>query len=96
MAAEEAVELRWLGVAGFSISADDTNLLHDPYLSRPGIWKTLTSWYEPDEAVLAPLFVNGSRAHELSRARAILIGKQHQRAIDILPCSTARLLQEQQ
>ncbi|HVH18718.1 MAG TPA: MBL fold metallo-hydrolase [Myxococcota bacterium] len=77
VAAEEAVELRWLGVAGFSISADDTTLLHDPYLSRPGIWRTLTSWYEPDEAVLAPLFADGSRAPELARARAILIGHSH-------------------
>jgi L-ascorbate metabolism protein UlaG (beta-lactamase superfamily) len=76
-AAQGTVEVRWLGVAGFSISADDTTLLHDPYLSRPGIWKTLTSWYEPDEAVLAPLFAAGSRAPELARARAILIGHSH-------------------
>jgi L-ascorbate metabolism protein UlaG (beta-lactamase superfamily) len=75
--AQETVELRWLGVAGFSIAADDTTLLHDPYLSRPGIWKTLTSWYEPDEAVLAPLFASGSPAPELARARAILIGHSH-------------------
>lgn len=75
-AAEEAVELRWLGVAGFSLSAGDTTLLHDPYLSRPGLWQTLTSWYRPDEGVLAPLFA-GSRAPELANARAILIGHSH-------------------
>jgi L-ascorbate metabolism protein UlaG (beta-lactamase superfamily) len=75
--AQGPVELRWLGVAGFSISADGTTLLHDPYLSRPGIWKLLTSKYEPDEAVLAPLFGPGSRAPELAQARAILIGHSH-------------------
>lgn len=75
-AAEDSVTLRWLGVAGFSIAAGDTTLLHDPYLSRPGLWKILTAWYEPDESVLAPLFA-GVRAPELARTRAILIGHSH-------------------
>ena len=72
-----AVRLRWLGVAGFSISDGDTTLLQDPYLSRPGIWQTLTSWYQPDAAVLDPLFGPKSRAPELARARLILIGHSH-------------------
>jgi len=75
--AEQPVEVRWLGVAGFSITADDVTLLHDPYLSRPGLWTLLTSKYEPNEAVLAPLLGPGSRAPELASARAILIGHSH-------------------
>lgn len=76
-AGDGAVRLRWLGVAGFSVSAGDTTLLQDPYLSRPGIWQTLSSWYQPDAAVLDPLFAAHSRAPELTRARLILIGHSH-------------------
>lgn len=76
-AADERVTLRWLGVAGFAIAEGDTVLLHDPYLSRPGLWRLLTAWYEPDESVLAPLLGPGSPAPELARAQAILIGHSH-------------------
>jgi L-ascorbate metabolism protein UlaG (beta-lactamase superfamily) len=76
-AADDAVSVRWLGVAGFAIRAGDSVLLHDPYLSRPGIWRTATSWYEPDAAVLEPLLADGSSAPELARAKAILIGHSH-------------------
>lgn len=76
-AGDDAVTLRWLGVAGYSIRAGDTTLLHDPYLSRPGFWKSLTSWYEPDVGVLAPLLGPSSRAPELALADAILIGHSH-------------------
>jgi L-ascorbate metabolism protein UlaG (beta-lactamase superfamily) len=75
--AQDDVLVRWLGVAGFSITAGDTTLLHDPYLSRPSLWKTATSWYEPDAAVLEPLFSPGSPAPELARASAIWIGHSH-------------------
>jgi L-ascorbate metabolism protein UlaG (beta-lactamase superfamily) len=77
-AADEApMQLRWLGVAGFSLTAGDTTLLHDPYLSRPSLWTTATSWYRPDPAVLAPLLAPGSRAPELAQASLILIGHSH-------------------
>ena len=75
--AEDAVDVRWLGVAGFSVRAGDTTLLHDPYLSRPGLWRAATSWYQPDVAVLEPLLGPGSPAPELARAQAILIGHSH-------------------
>jgi L-ascorbate metabolism protein UlaG (beta-lactamase superfamily) len=71
------VAVRWLGVAGFSIEAGGTTLLHDPYFSRPGILATLFSWYRPDEAVLAPLVAGDARAPELARPAAILIGHSH-------------------
>src|SRR5215475_413683 len=75
--AQDEVLVRCLGVAGFSITAGDTTLLHDPYLSRPSLWKTATSRYEPDPAVLEPLFSPGSPAPELAHARAIWIGHSH-------------------
>jgi L-ascorbate metabolism protein UlaG (beta-lactamase superfamily) len=75
--AQDGVVVRWLGVAGFSITAGDTTLLHDPYLSRPSLWKAATSWYEPDAAILEPLFSAGSPAPELAGARAIFIGHSH-------------------
>jgi len=75
--AQDEVLVRWLGVAGFSITAGDTTLLHDPFLSRPSLWKTATSWYQPDAAVLEPLFSPGSPAPELAHARAIWIGHSH-------------------
>jgi L-ascorbate metabolism protein UlaG (beta-lactamase superfamily) len=76
-AADDAVSVRWLGVAGFAIRAGDTVLLHDPYLSRPGLWRTATSWYQPDPAVLEPLLADASPVPELARAKAILIGHSH-------------------
>ncbi len=75
--AEPRVAIRWLGVAGFSIEADGSVLLHDPYLSRPGLLRTLLFPYQPDDAVLTPLFSAGSPAPELSRTRLILIGHSH-------------------
>lgn len=76
-AQEGAVDVRWLGVAGFSIRAGETTLLHDPYLSRPSLWRSATSWYQPDAAVLEPLLGPESPVPELASARAILIGHSH-------------------
>ncbi|MEE9607238.1 MAG: MBL fold metallo-hydrolase [Myxococcota bacterium] len=75
--AEPAVTVRWLGVAGFAIESGDTALLHDPYLSRPGLWRTALFRYRPNPAVLGPLLAAGSPAPELARARLILIGHSH-------------------
>jgi L-ascorbate metabolism protein UlaG (beta-lactamase superfamily) len=71
------VRVRWLGVAGFSFESDDTVLLHDPYLSRPGLWESLFSLYRPDPEVLTPLLAGDGRAPEMARARAVLIGHSH-------------------
>ena len=71
------VLVRWLGVAGFSISSDGTTLLHDPFFSRPGMLATLFSRYHPAESVLTPLLAGGSPAPELAGASAILIGHSH-------------------
>jgi L-ascorbate metabolism protein UlaG (beta-lactamase superfamily) len=69
--------LRWLGVAGFSISDGETVLLHDPYLSRPDLFATLFGRYRPDESVLEPWLDAGGPAPEASSARTILIGHSH-------------------
>jgi len=76
--AEEApVQIRWLGVAGFSLTAGDTTILHDPYLSRPGILETLFTFYQPDEELLEELVSAEGPAPELGRASVILIGHSH-------------------
>jgi L-ascorbate metabolism protein UlaG (beta-lactamase superfamily) len=75
--AERGVTLRWLGVAGFSIRAGEAVLLHDPYLSRPGLLRTLLRRYQPDAAVLEPLLAAGSPVPELGRAGLILVGHSH-------------------
>jgi L-ascorbate metabolism protein UlaG (beta-lactamase superfamily) len=73
----DPVRVRWLGVAGFSLGDGETTLLHDPYFSRPGLWRTLFARYRPDEAVLAPLLGPSSPAPELERGQLILIGHSH-------------------
>ena len=71
------VRVRWLGVAGFSIQADDTTLLFDPYLSRPGFWKTLLWRYRPDVGLLTRFTSPASPAPEMASASLVLIGHSH-------------------
>ena len=72
-----SVAVRWLGVAGVSISDGDAVLLHDPFFSRPGLWRTLFEYYEPDVPLLERLVAAGSPAPELASADWILIGHAH-------------------
>lgn len=76
-AAEPPVRIRWLGVAGFSLTAGDTVLLHDPYLSRPGLLETLFTFYEPDAELLEELAAPSGPAPELGRGSVVLIGQSH-------------------
>jgi len=71
------VVLRWLGVAGFSISDGETVLLQDPYLSRPGLLKCLFRRYRPDAQVLSRFLEPDGPAPEIANARALLIGHSH-------------------
>jgi L-ascorbate metabolism protein UlaG (beta-lactamase superfamily) len=71
------VELRWLGVAGFTLSAGETVIAHDPYLSRPGLLATLFRSYQPDGAVLDRMLGVGSPAPELAHASLLLVGHSH-------------------
>ena len=71
------VRVRWLGVAGFTLSAGETTLAHDPYLSRPGRLRTLFRSYVPDEAVLGRFVGAASPAPELAQAKLYLVGHSH-------------------
>jgi L-ascorbate metabolism protein UlaG (beta-lactamase superfamily) len=71
------VELRWLGVAGFTLTSGETVIAHDPYLSRPGLLATLFRPYEPDAAVLDRMLGAESPAPELVRASLLIVGHSH-------------------
>jgi L-ascorbate metabolism protein UlaG (beta-lactamase superfamily) len=77
VADDGGVRVRWLGVAGFSFESGDTVLLHDPYLSRPGLWESLFTLYRPDPEVLTPLLAEDGPAPEMARTRTVLIGHSH-------------------
>jgi L-ascorbate metabolism protein UlaG (beta-lactamase superfamily) len=72
-----AVVLRWLGVAGFSISDGGTALLQDPYLSRPGLLACLLRRYRPDAEILSRFLEPNAPAPEIAKARLVLIGHSH-------------------
>ena len=71
------VEVRWLGVAGFSVTAGDDTLVHDPFFTRPSVWRTVASWYRANPAVIDPLLGPDGPAPELARASSLLIGHSH-------------------
>jgi L-ascorbate metabolism protein UlaG (beta-lactamase superfamily) len=87
-AAEVAV--RWLGVAGFTLTSGDTTLAHDPFLSRPGRLRTLFRRYVPDETVLGRLVGAESPAPELARASLYLVGHSHYDHLGDVPWLAAR------
>jgi len=72
-----AAELRWLGVAGFTLTSGETMISHDPYLSRPGLVATLFRPVQPDAAVLDRMLGPASPAPELARASLLLVGHSH-------------------
>jgi len=65
---DKHLEFRWLGVAGFELSAPGMTLLVDPFLTRPPFYKLLFGRTRPDAALL--------RQH-LPRADAILVSHAH-------------------
>jgi L-ascorbate metabolism protein UlaG (beta-lactamase superfamily) len=75
--ARAEVRVRWLGVAGFTLSAGGTTLAHDPYLSRPGLARVALRRYVPDEGVLSRFVGAESPAPELARASLFLVGHSH-------------------
>jgi len=75
--AEPEVRVRWLGVAGFTLSSGETTIAHDPYLSRPGLLHTLFLSYVADEAVLGRFMGAGSPAPELAHTSLYLVGHSH-------------------
>jgi L-ascorbate metabolism protein UlaG (beta-lactamase superfamily) len=71
------VSVRWLGVAGFTLTSGETTIAHDPYLSRPGSLSTLFQPYVPDETVLGRMVGAESPAPELARTKLYLVGHSH-------------------
>ncbi len=46
------VELQWLGTAGFVVKLGGRTVVIDPYLSRPGLFKSVFMRLEPNEALI--------------------------------------------
>ena len=70
------LELQWLGTAGFRLAYEGTTLLIDPYVSRTGLRRTLSS---------APLLPDADLVDRLlPRADAVLVGHTHfDHAVDV-------------
>jgi len=84
------VRVRWLGVAGFTLSSGETTLAHDPFLSRPGQLRTLFRSYVPDEMVLGRFVGAGSPAPELAHSSVYLVGHSHYDHLGDVPWLAAR------
>lgn len=84
------VAVRWLGVAGFTLTSGDTTIAHDPFFTRPGRMKTLFGRYVPDETVLGRLLGAESPAPELARAKHYLVGHSHYDHLGDVPWLAAR------
>lgn len=67
-ASEGAAQVRWLGAAGFTVTAAQRTLALDPYLSRPGPWTLLTAPLVPDAQTLAA---------QIPCCDAVLVGHTH-------------------
>ena len=70
------LELQWLGTAGFRLTYEGTTILIDPYLSRSGLRRTLSSApLRSDPAVLD---------RHIAAADAVLVGHTHfDHAVDV-------------
>lgn len=69
------VRVRWLGTAGFALSAGEHTLLFDPYLTRASLTRCVVAPLRPDTA-LVPVHT--------PRADAIVVGHTHfDHALDV-------------
>jgi hypothetical protein len=84
------VSVRWLGIAGFTLTSGETTIAEDPFLSRPGILDTLFRLYVPDEAVLSRFLGPDSPAPELARAKLYLVGHSHYDHLGDVPWLASR------
>jgi L-ascorbate metabolism protein UlaG (beta-lactamase superfamily) len=84
------VTVRWLGVAGFTLTSGETTIAHDPFLSRPGLLRTFLRLYVPDETVLGRFVGPESPAPELARAQLYLVGHSHYDHLGDVPWLAAR------
>lgn len=63
-----ALDIRYLGTAGFVISDGERTVVLDPYVTRPGLMTSLTQPLVPDAALIARL---------IPEADEVLIGHAH-------------------
>lgn len=63
-----SVGVRWLGTAGYELTAGDATLLIDPYLTRAGIPRLLTRPLTPNATAIDAA---------ITRADAVLVGHSH-------------------
>ncbi len=66
--ADAAMSLRYLGTAGFVLEGAGHTLVVDPFLTRPGLWKTATRRLVADEALIERV---------VPRADDVIIGHAH-------------------
>jgi L-ascorbate metabolism protein UlaG (beta-lactamase superfamily) len=72
---EKAVRVRWLGTAGFEISAGSTSILIDPYVTRASLRDCVMRPLEPDLSQIARV---------TPQADAIIVGHTHfDHALDV-------------
>jgi len=62
------LRLRSLGTAGFVLEAAQRRLVLDPFVSRPGVWRTLLRRLRPDEGLLE---------RHVPHADDVLVGHAH-------------------
>jgi L-ascorbate metabolism protein UlaG (beta-lactamase superfamily) len=74
---DSTLQIRWLGVAGFSFTAGETTVLQDPFFSRPGMLRTLFRRYSPDERAIDYALRADGPAPELANASLIVAGHSH-------------------
>ena len=60
--------LQYHGTAGFTVSSDQTNIILDPFVTRPGLMSTAFRRLVPNEARIESVF---------PRADAVLVGHSH-------------------
>ena len=81
------IEIQYLGTAGFVIQNAQRTVVLDPYLSRPGLWDTLSKPLQPDVALIR---------QTIPKADDVLIGHAHYDHIldapDLCKCTGARLI----
>jgi len=64
----EAVQLQYLGTAGFVLTSPTRTVVLDPYVSRPNLRQTLTTHLRPDSSLIR---------RTIPRADEVLVGHAH-------------------
>lgn len=65
---EPVLQLQYHGTAGFTLKAQQTTIVLDPYVTRPGIFRTLLGRLVPNERLIREVF---------PKADGVLVGHSH-------------------